>query len=101
MASVSRAAELASHGWRMLAPGMVRKQAMSSIAMAEGPDSPGVRPPWEPQSRIAAPPTADIRTNSKARVVNDAKVEVNGFQPRAARPVAAATIACSAMYISK
>ena len=44
---------------------------------------------------------ADIRTNSKARVVKAAKVEVKGAQPLAESPVAAAIICCSAMYISK
>ena len=69
--------------------------------MPDGPDSPGVSPACDPHSRMAAPPTADIRTNSNARVVNAANVEANGIQPRAASPVAAAIICCSEMNISK
>ena len=44
---------------------------------------------------------AAIRTKSYARMRNAANVEANGFQPRTWIPTAAATICCSAMYISK
>ena len=42
-----------------------------------------------------------MRTKSYARVKNAAKVDANGFHPRTCIPTAAATICCSAMYISK
>jgi hypothetical protein len=44
---------------------------------------------------------AAMRIKSYARVRNAAKVDANGRYPRAAIPVAAATICCSAMNISK
>ena len=44
---------------------------------------------------------AAIRTKSYARDRNAANVDANGFQPRTCMPTAAATICCSAMYISK
>ena len=61
----------------------------------------GVNKTGDPQMRSGTPPIAAIRTNSKARVVNEAKVEANTVQPRAPRPTAAPTICCSAMNISK
>ena len=42
-----------------------------------------------------------MRTKSYARERNAANVEANGFQPTICMPTAAATICCSAMYISK
>ncbi len=58
-------------------------------------------PTWEPTRRMSARLTAAIRTKSYARVRKAAKVEAKGTQPRTDRPTAAATICCSAMYISK
>ena len=42
-----------------------------------------------------------MRMKSYARVRNAANVEANGTQPRTCMPIAAATICCSAMNISK
>ena len=74
---------------------------MSSRPICDGPSSPIDTPACEPQSDIVARLTAAMRTKSYARDRNAAKVEANGRQPTAWRPTAAATICCSAMYISK
>ena len=42
-----------------------------------------------------------MRTKSYARLMNAANVDANGFQSSTCIPTAAATICCSAMYISK
>ena len=74
---------------------------MSSSAICEGPSSPIETPACEPHRHIVARLIAAMRMKSYARVRNAANVEANGRQPRAWRPTAAATICCSAMYISK
>src|SRR2546427_6767576 len=58
-------------------------------------------PACEPHRRMLAREIAAMRMKSKARVMNAAKVDAKGTSPRTCMPTAAATICCSAMYISK
>jgi hypothetical protein len=71
--------------------------ARSSRAICDGPSSPIEIPAWEPASLTLTLLIADMRMKSAARVRKHANVEGNGIAPRAARPIAAPTITCSAM----
>ena len=101
MASTSFAVWFASLGYSTVEPCTARKAARSSSAIWDGPSSPIETPACEPTSFRFARLIAAIRTKSYARVRNAANVEAYGFQPRTWIPTAAATICCSAMYISK
>ena len=82
-------------------PWTARIIARSSSAICEGPSSPIETPACEPESRMFARDMAAMRMKSYARVKNAAKVDANGTRPTTCMPTAAATICCSAMYISK
>jgi hypothetical protein len=101
IAATRRAVWFASQGCSTVLPCTARSEAMSSRPICEGPSSPIETPAWEPQSDIVARLTAAMRTKSYARDRKAAKVEANGRQPTRWSPTAAATICCSAMYISK
>ena len=90
----------ASDGYSTVQFGSVRHIARSSSAICEGPSSPIDTPACEPASLTLTLLIAAIRMKSAARVRKHAKVEGNGIAPRAARPIAAPTITCSAMKVS-
>ena len=101
IAATSFAVWLASDGCSTVEPWTARNAAMSSSAICDGPSSPIETPAWEPDRRMSAREIAAMRMKSYARVRNAANVEANGTQPRTCMPIAAATICCSAMNISK
>ena len=101
MVSTSFAVWFASLGYSTVEPCTARNAARSSSAIWDGPSSPIETPACDPHSLMFARLMAAIRTKSYARVRNAANVDANGFHPRTCIPTAAATICCSAMYISK
>ena len=96
-ASTRRAALTASHGYRTAQPGTARIMARSSSAIWDGPSSPIDTPACDPASLMFICPMPAIRTKSDARVRKAANVEGNGMAPRLASPIAAPTMACSAI----
>ena len=101
IAATSFAVWFASHGCSTVLEWTARSDAMSSSAICDGPSSPIDTPACEPARRRFARLIAAMRMKSYAREKKAANVEANGFQPRALNPTAAASICCSAMYISK
>ena len=77
--------------------GCARIIARSSSAICDGPSSPIDTPACEPAIFMFRSLIAAMRMKSPARVRNAANVDGNGIAPRAARPIAAPIIACSAM----
>ena len=77
--------------------GSARIIARSSSAICDGPSSPIETPAWLPASLMFRLLIAAMRMKSYARVRKQAKVDGNGIAPRAAKPIAAPTITCSAM----
>ena len=79
--------------------GSARIIARSSSAICDGPSSPIDTPACEPAILMLRLPIAAIRMKSYARVRNAANVDGNGMAPRAASPMAAPIITCSAMKL--
>ena len=69
----------------------------SSSAICDGPSSPIETPECEPTIFTFNLLIASMRMKSAARVRKAANVAGNGIAPRAAMPIAAPSIACSAM----
>jgi len=57
-------------------------------------------PACDPASLTFILPMPAMRTKSEARVRKAANVDGNGMAPRLASPIAAPTIACSAIWVS-
>ena len=74
--------------------------ARSSSAIWDGPSSPIDTPACDPAILMPTLLIAAMRMKSAARVRKQANVEGNGIAPRAARPMAAPIITCSAMKFS-
>ena len=77
--------------------GCARHIARSSSAICDGPSSPIDTPACEPAILMLTLLIAAMRMKSAARVRKQANVDGNGIAPRAASPIAAPTITCSAM----
>ena len=95
--AISRSVLTASHGYSTVKFGCAVVIAKSSSAICDGPSSPIDTPACEPASLMLTPLIAAMRMKSAARVRNAANVDGNGTAPRAASPIAAPTITCSAM----
>ncbi len=77
--------------------GCARIMARSSSAICDGPSSPIEIPACDPANFTATWLMAAMRMKSAARDRKQANVDGNGIAPRAAKPMAAPTITCSAM----
>ena len=80
--------------------GTPRIIARSSSAICDGPSSPIDTPACEPASLTLSIEIPAMRTKSlRALEESTRSVDGNGMAPRLASPIAAPTIACSAMNV--
>ena len=95
--AMSRVALTPSHGYSTVQFGTPRAIARSSSAICDGPSSPIDTPACDPASLMLRFEMPAMRMKSLARSRKHANVDGNGIAPRAASPIAAPIITCSAM----
>ena len=88
-------------GWRTVLPWTARNAAMSSSAICEGPSSPIETPACEPHERSRAADRRHAHEVVRAARGTRRTSRRTAASRAPASPTAAATICCSAMYISK